>query len=65
MPSWENGNNPWLPFGVHHHNLTQAGVHQIQNLNLTELAQTSATSVRCSFFRSALRVEREALSVPS
>jgi kynurenine formamidase len=39
MPSWENGNNPWLPFGAHHHNLTQAGVHQIQNLNLTELAQ--------------------------
>jgi kynurenine formamidase len=39
MPSWENGSNPWLPFGVHHHNLTQAGVHQIQNLNLTEMAQ--------------------------
>jgi kynurenine formamidase len=39
MPSWENGDNPWLPFGVHHHNLTQAGVHQIQNLQLTDLAQ--------------------------
>jgi kynurenine formamidase len=39
MASWENGSNPWLPFGVHHHNLTQAGVHQIQNLNLTEMAQ--------------------------
>jgi kynurenine formamidase len=39
MPSWENGNNAWLPFGVHHHNLTKAGVHQIQNLNLTEMAQ--------------------------
>lgn len=38
-PSWENGNNPWLPFGAHHHNLTQAGVHQIQNLNLTEMAE--------------------------
>jgi kynurenine formamidase len=38
-PSWENGSSPWLPFGVHHHNLTQAGVHQIQNLNLTEMAQ--------------------------
>jgi kynurenine formamidase len=38
-PSWEHGNNPWLPFGVHHHNLTHAGVHQIQNLNLTEMAQ--------------------------
>jgi kynurenine formamidase len=39
MPSWEQGSNPWLPFGVHHHTLTQAGVHQIQNLNLTEMAQ--------------------------
>jgi kynurenine formamidase len=39
MPSWEHGDNPWLPFGVHHHNLTQAGVHQIQNLNMTEMAQ--------------------------
>jgi kynurenine formamidase len=39
MSSWEHGNNAWLPFGVHHHNLTQAGVHQIQNLKLTELAQ--------------------------
>lgn len=38
MPSWEHGNNSWLPFGVHHH-LTQAGVHQIQNLHLTEMAQ--------------------------
>jgi kynurenine formamidase len=39
MPSWDNGDNPWLPFGVHHHNLTHAGVHQIQNLYLTEMAQ--------------------------
>ena len=39
MPSWEHGDNPWLPFGVHHHHLTQAGVHQIQNLQLTDLAQ--------------------------
>lgn len=39
MPSWEGGNNAFLPFGVHHHNLTAAGVHQIQNLNLTEMAQ--------------------------
>jgi kynurenine formamidase len=39
MPSWENGNNPWLPFGVHHHDLTQAGVHQIQNLQLSDMAQ--------------------------
>lgn len=35
--SWVNG-DPWLPFGVHHENLTQAGIHQIQNLNLTEMA---------------------------
>lgn len=28
----------FYPFGVHHHNLTQAGVLQIQNLYLTELA---------------------------
>jgi kynurenine formamidase len=39
MASWEGGTNAWLPFGVHHQNLTQAGVHQIQNLNLTEMAQ--------------------------
>lgn len=39
MPSWEEGSNPWLPFGVHHHLLTQAGVHQIQNLQLTDMAQ--------------------------
>lgn len=39
MPSWEHGNNPWLPFGVHHYTLTQAGVHQMQNLNLTDMAQ--------------------------
>jgi kynurenine formamidase len=39
IESWENGSNAFLPFGVHHHNLTQAGVHQIQNLNLTEMAQ--------------------------
>jgi kynurenine formamidase len=29
----------WIPFGVHHHNLTQAGVLQIQNLYLGELAR--------------------------
>lgn len=28
----------WLPFGIHHHNLTQAGVLQIQNLYLSEVA---------------------------
>lgn len=28
-----------LPFSVHHNNLTQAGIYQIQNLNLKKLAQ--------------------------
>jgi len=28
-----------LPFAVHHHCLTQAGIHQIQNANLTEIAE--------------------------
>jgi kynurenine formamidase len=29
---------PGLPFFVHHHNLTQAGIHQIQNAHLEEMA---------------------------
>jgi kynurenine formamidase len=32
------GTPPDLPFVVHHHNLTQAGIHQIQNAHLAELA---------------------------
>jgi kynurenine formamidase len=28
-----------LPFGIHHYNLTQAGIHQIQNANLGALAR--------------------------
>ena len=28
---------PGLPFAVHHHCLTQAGIHQIQNANLAEI----------------------------
>src|SRR6266852_2174212 len=28
-----------LPFAIHHHNLTQAGIYQIQNANLGALAQ--------------------------
>lgn len=28
-----------LPWAIHHHNLTQAGIHQIQNANLRELAE--------------------------
>jgi hypothetical protein len=27
-----------LPFFIHHYNLTQAGIHQIQNAHLEELA---------------------------
>lgn len=33
------GTPPGLPFAVHHNNLTQAGIYQIQNVNLRELAQ--------------------------
>jgi len=33
------GYPPGLPFAVHHHCLTQAGIHQIQNANLTRIAQ--------------------------
>jgi len=28
-----------LPWAIHHHNLTQSGIHQIQNANLAELAR--------------------------
>ncbi len=33
------GAPPGLPFAIHHNNLTQAGIHQIQNLDLKEMAQ--------------------------
>jgi len=33
---------PGLPFFVHHHNLTQAGIHQIQNAHLEEMAADGA-----------------------
>src|SRR5262245_7712377 len=33
------GTPPGLPFAIHHHNLTQAGIHNIQNANLGALAQ--------------------------
>ena len=33
------GTPPTLPFVSHHHNLTQSGIHQIQNANLAELAR--------------------------
>jgi kynurenine formamidase len=32
------GTPPGLPFVIHHHNLTQSGIHQIQNANLGALA---------------------------
>ena len=38
-----------LPFVIHHHNLTQSGIHQIQNMKLDELARdkvwTSCTMI--------------------
>ena len=33
------GTLPGLPTSVHHHNLTQSGIHNIQNANLAELAK--------------------------
>ncbi|MGA7490086.1 MAG: cyclase family protein [Xanthobacteraceae bacterium] len=33
------GAPPGLPFAIHHHNLTQAGIHNIQNANLGALAR--------------------------
>jgi kynurenine formamidase len=33
------GTPPGLPFAIHHHNLTQAGIYQIQNANLGALAR--------------------------
>src|SRR5262249_51074240 len=33
------GTPPELPFAIHHHNLTQSGIHQIQNANLAALAR--------------------------
>ena len=33
------GHAAGLPFAIHHHNLVQAGIHQIQNANLGELAK--------------------------
>ena len=38
-----------LPFVIHHYNLTQSGIHQIQNMKLDELARdkvwTSCTMI--------------------
>jgi kynurenine formamidase len=33
------GTPPALPFAIHHHNLTQAGIHNIQNANLGAMAR--------------------------
>jgi kynurenine formamidase len=33
------GTPPALPFAIHHHNLTQAGIYNIQNANLGAIAQ--------------------------
>jgi kynurenine formamidase len=33
------GTPPALPFAIHHHNLTEAGIHNIQNANLGAIAQ--------------------------
>jgi kynurenine formamidase len=38
---------PSLPFGVHHNNLTQHGIHQIQNLVLAEMAR-DGVSLSCA-----------------
>ena len=32
------GTPPGLPFAIHHQNLTQAGIHNIQNANLGAMA---------------------------
>jgi kynurenine formamidase len=33
------GTPPGLPFAIHHHNLVEAGIHNIQNANLGEIAR--------------------------
>jgi kynurenine formamidase len=33
------GTPPGLPFAIHHHNLSQAGIYQIQNANLGAIAR--------------------------
>ena len=44
-----DGTPEGLPFAIHHHNLTQSGIHQIQNMKLDELAKdkvwTSCTMI--------------------
>ena len=38
------GTPPGLPFAIHHHMLTQAGIHQIENAKLDELARDKVWS---------------------
>ena len=33
------GTPPGLPFAIHHHNLTQAGIYNVQNVNLGVIAK--------------------------
>lgn len=42
-----DGSLPGLPFSVHHLNLTQAGIHQIQNMRLSEIAD-DRVSLACT-----------------
>ena len=54
-----------MPFAVHHHFLTQVGVHTLENLNLKELAQDQvSTSARssCRFVRRGREVRRSVRS---
>lgn len=46
VPTPSNG-LPGLPFSVHHNNLTQHGIHQIQNLVLDEMAR-DRVSLSCA-----------------
>jgi kynurenine formamidase len=36
------GTSPGLPFVIHHHNLTQAGIYNIQNVNLSVIVDPQA-----------------------
>ncbi len=47
------GTPPELPFVIHHHNLTQSGIHQIQNAHLEELA-TDQVWTSCTMILSLL-----------
>jgi kynurenine formamidase len=42
------GTPPGLPFAIHHHNLTQAGIHNIQNVDLGAMARDKVW-LACTF----------------